>query len=101
MINGINKKCFSKTFKTVKVSCFSGSKIDYIYLNLIPLLRKNSATLVLHVGTNNLPNEIPFQIHDKLLDVVHTIKKTPNCHVVSSSLINRLDDGKGAVTIRD
>ena len=36
MINGINKKCISTNFKSVKVRCFSGSTIDDMYFNLIP-----------------------------------------------------------------
>ena len=53
MINGINEKRISANFKSVKVRCFSGATIDDMYFNLIPLLKKKPATLVLHVGTNN------------------------------------------------
>ena len=71
MINGINKKRISTNFKSVKVRCFSGATIDDMYFNLIPLLRKKPAALVLHVGTNNSSNETSFQIYDKLLNLVH------------------------------
>ena len=82
MINGINEKRISTNFKCIKVRCFSEATIDDMYFNLIPLLRKKLAVLVLHVGTNNLSNETPFQIYDKLLNLVHFIKKNnPNCHV--------------------
>ena len=101
MINGINEKRISTNFKSVKVRCFTGDTIDDIYFNLIPLLRKKPATLVLHVGTNNSSNETSFQIYDKLLNLVHSIKENnPNCHVVLSSPIDRLDDGKAALTIK-
>ena len=54
----------------------------------------------LHVGTNNSSNET-FQIYDKLLNLVHFVKENdPNCHVVLSSPIDRLDDGKAALTIK-
>ena len=46
MINGINKKRISTNFKSVKVRCFSGTAIDQIYFNLIPLLRKKPTALV-------------------------------------------------------
>ena len=56
---------------------------------------------MLHVGTNNSSNETSFQIYDKLLNLVHFIKENnPNCHVVLSSPIDRLDDGKAALTIK-
>ena len=101
MINGINEKRISTNFKSVKVRCFSGATIDDMYFNLIPLLRKKSVALVLHVGTNNSSNETSFQIYDKLLNLVHFVKENdPNCHVVLSSPIDRLDDGKAALTIK-
>ena len=51
MINGINEKRIRTNFKSVKVKCFSVAMIDGMYFNLIPLLRKKPAALVLHVGT--------------------------------------------------
>ena len=101
MINGINEKRISTNFKSVKVRCFSGATIDDMYFNLIPLLRKKPAALVLHVGTNNSSNETSFQIYDKLLYLVHVVKENnPNCHVILSSPIDRLDDRKAALNIK-
>ena len=71
MINGINEKRISTNFKSVKVRCFSGVTIDDMYFNLIPLLRKKPAALVLHVGTDNSLNEISSQIYDKLLNLIN------------------------------
>ena len=72
-----------------------------MYFNLISLLRKKPAALVIHMGTNNPLNETSFQIYDKLLNLVHFIRENnPNCHVVLSSPIVRLDDGKAALTIK-
>ena len=65
------------------------------------MLRKKPTTLVFHVGTNNSSNETSFQIYDKLLNLVHFVKENNlNCHVVLSSPIDRLDDGKVALTIK-
>ena len=101
MLNGINKKRTSTNFKSVKVRCFSGATIDDMYFNLISLLRKKPAALVLHVGTNNSSNETSFEIYSKLLNLVYFIKENnPNCHVVLPSSIDRLDDGKAALTIK-
>ena len=100
MINGISKKRIYTNFKSVNVRCFSGATIDDIYFNLIPLLRKKPAALVLHVGTNNSSNET-FQIYDKLLNLVHFVKENNrNCDVVLSSPIDKLDDRKAALTIK-
>ena len=101
MINGINEKRISTNFKSVKVKFFSGAMIEDMYFNLIPLIRKKPATLVLHAGTNNSSNEASFQIYNKLLNLVYFIKENNlNCHVVLSSPINRLDDGKAALIIK-
>ena len=65
------------------------------------MLRKKPTALVFHVGTNNSSNETSFQIYDKLLNLVHFVKENNlNCHVVLSSPIDRLDDGKVALTIK-
>ena len=101
MINGINEKRICTNSKSVKVRCFSGGTTDDMYFNLILLLRKKTATLVLHVGNNNSSNETSFQIYDKLLNLVHFVKENnPNCHVVLSSPINGLGEGRAAVTIK-
>ena len=101
MINGINEKRISTNFKSVKVKFFSGAMIEDMYFNLIPLIRKKPATLVLHAGTNNSSNEASFQIYNKLLNLVYFIKENNlNCHVVLSSPINRLDDGKAVLIIK-
>ena len=101
MINGINGTRISTNFKSVNVRCFSGAMIDDMYFNLIKLVRKKPAALVLHVGTNNSSNETSFQIYDKLLNLVYVIKENnPNCHVVLSLPIDRLDEGKAALTIK-
>ena len=101
IINGINEKRISTNFKSAKVRCFSGPTIDNMYFNLIPLLRKRPTAFVLHMGTNNSSNETSFQIYDKLLNLVHFVQENdPNCHVVLSSPIDRLDDGKAALTIK-
>ena len=53
------------------------------------------------MSTNNSSNETSFQIYDKLVNLVHFIKENnPNCLVILSSPIDRLDDGKAAVTIK-
>ena len=56
-INGIKGKRISTNFKSAKFRCFCGATINSMHFNLIPLLRKKPASLVLHVPTNNSSNE--------------------------------------------
>ena len=52
-------------------------------------------------GTNNSSKGTSFQTYHKLLNLVHFIKENnPNYHVVLSSPIDRLDDGKAALAIK-
>ena len=101
MIHGINKKRISVNFKLGKVNRFSGTTTDEMYFNLVPLLRKKLAALVLRVGANNSSNVTSFEIYDELLNLVHFIKENnPSCYVVLFSPTDRLDDGKAALTIK-
>lgn len=100
MVEGINQKRISANFKSIKVRCFNRATIDDMYFHLIPSLSKKTPALVLHVGTKNSSNETSFLIYDRLLNLVHFIEKNnPSCHVVLSSPIDRLDDGKAVLTI--
>ena len=56
IINGINEKSISTNFKSAQVRYYRGATIDEMYFNLIPLLRKKPAALVLHVGNDNSSN---------------------------------------------
>lgn len=68
---------------------------------IIPLLTKKPTTLILHVGINNLSNEISFQIYDKLLSLVVFIKENnPKYIAILSSSIDRLYDANAALTIK-
>ena len=101
MINGTSEKRISTNFKSVKIRSFSGNTIDEMHFNLIPLLRKKPVVLILHVGTNNSPDETSSKINSQLLNLVQFIKENkPNCYVVLSPQIDRLDDGKAAHTIK-
>ena len=100
MISGMDEKDISTNFKLVKIRCFSGATVDEMYLNLILLLRKKTVALVSHVNIKYSSNQT-FQIYDKLLNLVHFINENnPNDHVVCCSPIDRLDDGKAALTIK-
>ena len=100
-VDGINEKRFSKSFKWIRVSCFNEAMKDGWYFSLTLFLRKKSAALVSHRGTNNLSNETSFQISNKLESLVTFIKESnPNCHVALSSSITILDNGKVALTIK-
>ena len=101
MVNGINKKGLSKNGNNVKVKYFSGAKIDNIYDKLEKLADEKPQVVILHLGTNNSPDEASNVILDKLLSLKNTIEKSiPKCKVILSSLTPRLDNGKANLTIK-
>ena len=101
MMNGINEKGLSKNGNNVKVRYFSGAKIDDINDKIEKLLDEKPHVIILHLGTNNSPDEASNTILDKLLSLKNKIEKmVPSCKVILSSLTPRLDNGKANLTIK-
>ena len=85
-----------------KVRSFPGATIDDMSQYIVPLLRKRPTCVVAHVGTNDASFSTAKQIADDLTKLQEQIHATlPECKVILSSPINRLDDPQKAVTIRN
>ena len=99
MLGGIEE---SRMGPRRKVRSFPGATIADMHQYLIPLLRKKPSRLVAHVGTNDASFSDAKTIADDLLNLHKFIQsELPECGVIISSPINRLDDPKKAVTIRN
>ena len=85
--------------KNCKVRIYPGSSIEDMHYNLVPLLRKKPATIILHTGTNNSTHNTSSEIIEKLLHLKKFILlQLPECKVIFSSLISRFDDAKAQLT---
>ena len=85
--------------KNCKVRVYSGASIEDMHYNLVPLLRKKPATIIIHTGTNNSTRDTSSEIIEKLLNLKEFILlQLPECKVIFSSLINRYDDAKAQLT---
>ena len=85
-----------------KVRSFPGATIKDMFQYIVPLLRKKRSRVVAHVGTNNAYFSTAKQIADnlfKLQELIHA--NLPECQVIFSSPVNRLDDPQKAVTIQN
>ena len=85
-----------------KVRSFPGATIADLRVYIVPLLRKKPSRLIAHIGTNDasFSNAMKIADHSLLLQkFIHL--QLPDCLVIISSPINRLDDQKKAVTIRN
>ena len=69
---------------------------DYIR----PLLKKAPDNVILHVGTNDSPNNTSRAILDNLLSLKSFIEKTlPQSKVCISNIVQRTDNGKATLTV--
>ena len=79
--------------KTVKVISFPGATIEDMADYSRPLLRNNSSSLIIHVGTNNQKNDDVYTLRNKLLGLKDSIEEQyPNTEVILSTLYKRTDD---------
>ena len=102
ILRNLNESRLSKRNAPVKVRCFSGCNIDDMYSYICPLLRKNPAHIVLHVGTNDAIDKSPDDILIDLLKLKSFIlNKLPKCDVIISQPTARYDNSRAKVTIRN
>ena len=92
MTSNIQGKKLSRGAHVVSKS-FSGSTVEDMFDFSKPFTRRKPDEIILHVGTNNLRNEEPQQIAEKIVDLGNAIEReTPSTKVTVSSLILRKDD---------
>ena len=100
MLKGLNEIPLTHKSISTQIKHFSGAKIKDINKRLDDLLIQKPDIIVLHIGTNDAPNMVSNEIVDGLLALKHTVENLlPESHVVISSLITRIDDGKANLTI--
>ena len=99
MLGGIEESRFGPKRK---VRSFPGATIGDMFEYIVPLLRKKPSRLIAHVGTNDSSFSTAKQIADDLHKLQSFIQShLPDCVVIISSPVNRQDDPKKAVTIRN
>ena len=89
MLNSINSCGLSKS-NEVDVSNFPGATSAYVLRKIDDVLNKKPASLIVHVGTNNLTNDINMLSNVKKI-VNKTNKTSPNTVLTSSNIIFRKD----------
>ena len=101
MLYGINEERLSgKRKHNIKVRVFPGATVDDMYDILKPLIGKSPKNIILHVGTNNTPNETSRSVLNKLLALKSFIEKElPESKVIISNIINRFDNAKATLTV--
>ena len=76
----------------VSIRAFPGSTIEDFKDYITPLARKKPDALITHMGTNNVRNDTPSQITEKLIQLYKYLKSvSPETKVVSSNIMRRKD----------
>lgn len=76
----------------VVVRSFGGAKVNDLFHYLVPTLEDKPDRIILHIGTNDLKNEEPREVSEKVVKVCEFIeKKSPNTEIVISELTPRSD----------
>ena len=100
ILNNTEEGRLGKKFN-VKVWSFSGADIRDMYDYITPLLRKQLAYIILHIGSNDAPNRSPNEILDGTLQLkAHIESVLPNVKVYLSSPIPRYDNVKTGFVIQ-
>ena len=86
----------------VKVRPFPGALVEDMEDYLKPLLKKKPSHLILHVGTNDTTNSSSDNVVARILNLKEWIKtQLPDCRVVISLPIRRVDNSKADKVIAD
>jgi hypothetical protein len=101
ILNGLDEQRMTAS-NNVKVRCFPGATVDDMNDYIKPLMKKKPKTIIFHVGTNNDVNETSGVILEKILTLKKSVEfALPTCKVILSTLINRTDNAKAAVTVNN
>ena len=84
----------------VKVRCFPGGTVEDMFDHVKPILKRSPTYIILHIGSNNAPNQDPRTIMDNILKLKLFIEtKLPSCTVIVSTPIIRQDHMKANAII--
>ena len=101
MIGGLQERRLGPR-GNIKVRSFPGATTNDMLDYLQPLLRKKPDRIILHVGTNDAIDHSAKEITEKIINLKNTIEKgLKGTRITISSPVNRLDNPKCAVTIRN
>ena len=81
--------------KNNELCCFRGATVDTIRKEIIDIDAKFSIkTLVLHVGSNCIPSDLPLSVTAQILDLVDQITvQMPNTKLLVSAILPKINAG--------
>ena len=100
ILNGATERNLSND-RSVKVRKFSEATVDDLRHHALPIIRKQSKHIIIHVGTNDAVKFTSRYILNNLLQLKSFIQeKLPGAEIAISKPTLRSDNGKAALTLR-
>ena len=82
ILNGIVEEKLPGQGCLIKVERFPGSTEDDLSHHIIPIIRKKSTKMIIHIGTNDAPSSTSTEIQDNLLKLKYLVnEKLPHCKI--------------------
>ena len=78
----------------VIINDFPGSTVDDLKDHIKPIVRREPDRIIIHIGTNNLRQDKPQEIVNKIKDVCDYIEENSNCSFAISELTVRSDSSE-------
>ena len=93
IVSRLNGWKMSNQNNRVVIRSFSGATVEEIEGHYIrPTLKSSPDSVILHVGTNNLKNDDPNTVAEKIINLCETIvRESPTTKVAISELTPRTD----------
>ena len=75
----------------VKIHASSGATIENLHDYMLPVARREPDNLIIHVGTNNIRNDTPEKIVEKLMKLHDHVSSIASTSKIALSNIRRHD----------
>lgn len=74
------------------MKCFSGSTVEDMESYMLPSLRSDPDEVILHIGTNDLPNNSPRRVAEIIANLLENIAQNSTACITISGNVQRKDD---------
>jgi lysophospholipase L1-like esterase len=102
-VKGLDQLKLSRaTIQNIGIQCFPGATVQDMKDYIKPILRRNTDTIVLHVGTNDVKGNKASKVMDDIDSLCQEIKETnPGVEITLSELTTREDNPEAKKTVTE
>ena len=92
IIKGLQWWKMSRKNTKVYMKCFPGSTVEDMESYMLPSLRSDPDEVILHIGTNDLPNNSPRRVAEIIANLLENIAQNSTACITISGNVQRKDD---------